>query len=49
MWKCALSWVWWFGFKLEPIFYTAPTASKIMLASKVAQNRLKNIQLNSLI
>jgi len=25
---------WWFGFRLKPIFNTAPAASKTMLASK---------------
>ncbi len=33
---------WWFDFKLEPIFDTAPTASKNKARFKSGQSRLKN-------
>ena len=34
--------IWWFDFKLNHIFTTAPAASKILLASKVVKSDPKN-------
>ena len=32
-----LTWLWWFGLTLDPVFATAPAALKILLATKVTQ------------
>jgi len=37
----------WFGFKLKPIFNTAPAASKNTAQFKSGQNRLKKMQIAS--
>ncbi len=38
---------WWFDFKLEPIFDTAPAASKNKARFKSGQSRLKNNHLTT--
>ena len=39
----SLTWLWWFGFRLKPIFDLPPLPQKIALASKVVQSALKII------